>query len=144
MTSLGILALVGWWPFDTGSNIGIAGIAATAIVGVTLYLMQRRADKNVNKIIQTEYTRRKERKSYWCRETIHELEKIKELNNNAFDFLNSYSTKQHDPIFIERMKRFFLMGEYSLRVNYIPFMYEAGLRLMDLVITVEPLGDLGQ
>jgi hypothetical protein len=123
-----------WWT-EPGSLLGIAGIIATAIVGFTIFIMQKRANSKINRIIERGFSDREERKKFWVNGAIHELEEIRKLNNNAFEYLKNYHTGHRDSIFIEKMRRFFLMGDYSFRVNYIPFMHEAGLRLMDLIDT---------
>jgi hypothetical protein len=123
-----------WWS-EPGSLLGFAGIIATAIVGFTIFRMQKRADSKINRIIERDFSDREERKKFWVNGAIHELEEIKKLDNNALEYLKNYHTSQHDPNFIERLRRFFLMGEYSFRVNYIPFMREAGLGLRDLIDT---------
>lgn len=76
----------------TGSILGIVGICATAAVGFTVYLMQQRADRNVNDIIHHEDERKKTIKRYF----MHRIDAdFKRINKHCNDL------KQHTEKYLE-------------------------------------------
>jgi hypothetical protein len=100
-------------------------IIATAVVGVVIFWIQKKADRNVNIIIERDFYGREQRKQYWARRAINVLKEIKELNelnDKALGWLHDYNTFQNASLFIEKMKRFFSEVDFSFKVNFIEFM----------------------
>jgi hypothetical protein len=116
-----------------GSLLGIVGIIASAIVGFSIFWMQKKADQRINQIIEKEHRRLVLRKLYWIGLVLNELEAVKEKHYKALKYVTEFSDKKHDPQFIYDMRQFFLLENYAFMYRHIPQIQEAGMRLVDLL-----------
>lgn len=61
------------------SILAIVGIIATVIVGIVIFLMQKKADNKINKIIISEHRKRSLQKIHFCNKIIHDLNEINHI-----------------------------------------------------------------
>jgi hypothetical protein len=118
----------------TGSLLGIAGIISTAIVGVTIFLMQKQADHKFNKMIE-EHQRVAQRKSFWIKTALDELNEVKQKHEQAQNYVKEYPHRMEDSQFLEEMRQFFTLENFAFIHRHIPLIQEAGDRLVNLAET---------
>jgi uncharacterized membrane-anchored protein YhcB (DUF1043 family) len=81
----------------TGDILGIGGIVATFIVGITIYFMQRRADRRLNelteelhRVIHHEDERKKSIKRYYIRRIKSDFDRIEEHYSSLKQHIRQY------------------------------------------------------
>lgn len=115
------------------SVLGIAGIIATAIVGFTIFCMQKRADSRINRMIEAEHGRVASRKSFWIQLALEELEEVKKIHCQALTHIKDFPHKKADPQFTNQMRLFFMMANYAFMIRHLRLIQEAANRLIDLL-----------
>jgi hypothetical protein len=112
-----------------GSTIGIVGIGFTAVVAFLIFYMQKKADRRVNLIIESEATRRRNQKNRFCNKILDNLDQIKTIleaiKGIAQDFPNMDQTKLGD------VAHFIWMRNMAIEIRLIPGIEECNKILLN-------------
>ena len=105
------------------------------MIGLTIFLMQRRADTKINGIIETQFRRQQLEKNYFGTRLLHNLELIKKNYAKLAQYLSD-CVKEHSPTSKKKLKNFSNFQATNLDEYIVPAMRE------DLGHLIEFIDDL--
>src|ERR687897_2596233 len=97
---------------STGDILGIIGIVATIVVGITIFLMQRKADRRINelteelhRVIHHEDERKKSIKRYYIRRIKADFDRIDKHYNSLKQHIHNILENRSEESW-NKLKRF--------------------------------------
>ena len=131
------------------SILAIAGIVATVSVGVVIFLMQKRADNRINKIITSEDNQRRLQKTYSCNKVLSNWNRIKDILQQIKTIVQAFPANSSNERFLNDSRVFVLLNDFGITNRWIPGILEANeflfnhfadLALHEELKTVEAFG----
>jgi hypothetical protein len=114
-----------------GSIIGIVGIGSTAVVGFVIYFMQKKADKRINSIIESEATQRKYQKQHYCNIIINNLNEIKAILQTLMNIIPYFPNNTNNTAFLNTTAFYISLNATRIRNRLITDILEANEILLN-------------
>jgi hypothetical protein len=92
-------------------------------------VFQTTPQEKLNKIIQEQYEKNKQYKSYLCNVILTNLTKIKNTHETAREFLKDLPLRKREIEFLQNMRKFFMLAYLQVEHKLIPEILDAVDRL---------------
>jgi hypothetical protein len=114
-----------------GSIIGIVGIGSTAVVGFVVYFMQKRADRRINLIIESEDVRTRNQKIRFCNKILDNLYQIKMILESINKIAQDFPNRGSDQAALRDATGFIMLNNMAMQNRLIPGIEECNRILLD-------------
>jgi hypothetical protein len=115
---------------EPASILGIAGIVSTVAVGILIFLLQKRADNKINKIITSEDYQRSLQKEHLCNIVLNNLNRIKDMLQQTKTIVQAFPANFADENFLNESRTLVLLSDFGI-ANRIPEILVANASLIN-------------